>query len=231
MEPLYLHVDGKLSLSQPEEEHAYRSYLSDPAHPVPYTADIQNYRNREYMASDQRFASARPDVLTYTSDVLQDTLRLGGPLDVELQTAISSTDADFVVKLIDVYPDGFTYPGEIRDQLPVRDYPMGGYQMLVRGDIMRGKFRDGFDREVPFTPDKITRVTFRMNDIAHTFLPGHRLMVQVQSSCFPLFDRNPQTFTNIYTCGESAFKPCTVRIYTDKDHASCIMIPVLKGKI
>ena len=231
MEPLYLHADGKLSFSQPEEQNACRSYISDPTHPVPYTADIQSYRNREYMASDQRFASARPDVQTYTSDILQDTLRLGGPLDVELQTAISSTDADFVVKLIDVYPDGFTYSKEIKSQLPVIDYPMGGYQMFVRGDIMRGKFRDGFDREVPFTPDKITRVTFRMNDIAHTFLPGHRLMVQVQSSCFPLFDRNPQTFTNIYTCGESAFKPCSVNIYSDKDHASYIMIPVLKGKI
>ena len=176
---------------------AYSSYTADPNAPVPFTAFVTKSRSREYMTEDQRFAAYRPDVLSFKGEALQDTLTLAGPVDVELEVAISSTDADFIVKLIDVFPDGFAYPAEVTPQLPSKDYPMGGYQMLVRGDVMRGKYRESFEKPVPFRPEEVTTVKFRLPDVAHTFLPGHRVMIQVQSSWFPLVDRNPQPFTNI----------------------------------
>ena len=131
------------------------------------------------------------------------------------------------MKLIDVFPDGFAYPTEVAHQLPSKNYPMGGYQMLVRGDVMRGKYRESFEKPVPFRPEEVTTVKFRLPDVAHTFLPGHRVMIQVQSSWFPLVDRNPQTFTNIYTCGPEAFVPCQVKIFHEQAHASKVILPVI----
>ena len=208
----------------------FYEYVSDPAHPVPYTQDIHNHRTREYMTDDQRFASRRPDVLTFQMEELKDDITLAGPVIADLATSISTTDADFVVKLIDVFPDSFRYDtphpsGDAAKGL----YPMGGYQMLVRGEIMRGKFRNSFEKPVPFVPGQLTHVKFEMPDVAHTFKKGHRIMIQIQSSWFPLADRNPQQFMNIYKADESDFKKATIRIYHDAANQTKFILPVIKN--
>jgi uncharacterized protein len=209
------------------ESNGYSEYISDPAHPVPYTEDVHLGRTAEYMTDDQRFASRRTDVLTFSTNVLTEDITLGGPLVAELMTSISTTDADFVVKLIDVFPDEFSYPGDSPSppgRLGGASYPMGGYQMLVRGEIMRGRYRNSFEKPEPFVPNKKTEVRFTLPDVAHTFKKGHKLMIQVQSSWFPLADRNPQKFVNIYTADDSDFQKANIRIY----HDSKIVLPVLK---
>ena len=144
-----------------------------------------------------------------------------------LKVSISGTDADFVVKVIDVFPDNFQYPGS--SQIPPGGaYPMGGYEMLVRGEIMRGKFRNSFETPAPFKPGKIETVKFDLPDVAHTFKKGHRLMIQVQSSWFPLADRNPQQFMNIYEAKPEDYKKTTIRIYHDGTNASSINLPIMR---
>lgn len=202
---------------------SYSEYISDPAHPVPYTEDVHPGRTREYMTDDQRFASRRPDVLSFSTPVLSSDITLAGPLVADLFTSISTTDADFVVKLIDVFPDEYTYDENEFGKGNGQNYPMGGYQMLVRGEIMRGKFRNSFSVPEPFTPGKITQVKYTLPDVAHTFKKGHKIMVQVQSSWFPLSDRNPQKFVDIYHCDDSDFQKATIRIY----HNSSIILPIL----
>lgn len=204
---------------------AFYEYVSDPAKPVPYTEDIHNRRTREYMTDDQRFASRRPDVLTFKTNFLAEDLTLAGPVIANLLTSISTTDADFVVKIIDVFPDDFSYPSTYLNI--DGNYPMGGYQMLVRGEIMRGKFRNSFSVPRPFVPNVPTNVKFELPDIAHTFKKGHRLMIQVQSSWFPLADRSPQKFTDIYKATEKDFQKATVRIFTGSN-GSYFTLPVLK---
>ncbi len=211
-------------------KQSFYEYVSDPAHPVPYTEDIHNRRTREYMTDDQRFASRRPDVLTFQMEELKDDITLAGPLIADLATSISTTDADFVVKLIDVFPDSFRYDtphpsGDAAKGL----YPMGGYQMLVRGEIMRGKFRNSFEKPVPFVPGQVTHVKFEMPDVAHTFKKGHRIMIQIQSSWFPLADRNPQQFINIYKADESDFKKATIRIYHNAANQTKFILPIIKN--
>ncbi len=207
---------------------AFYEYLSDPAKPVPYTEDVHNRRTREYMTDDQRFASRRTDVLSFEMDVLTEDLTLAGPVVANLLTSISTTDADFVVKLIDVFPDDFEYAkSALVSAAAPNTYPMGGYQMLVRGEIMRGKFRNSFSVPQPFVPNAPTTVKFELPDVAHTFKKGHRLMIQVQSSWFPLADRNPQKFTDIYKASEKDFQKATVRIYTGSK-GSYFTLPVLK---
>jgi len=142
--------------------------------------------------------------------------------------SISSTDADFVVKMIDVFPDAFQYDEKEYGRGNGKDYPMGGYQMLVRGEIMRGKYRNSFSSPEPFVPNKITNVKYILPDVAHTFKKEHRIMIQVQSSWFPLADRNPQKFTDIYHCGDSDFQKSTIRIYHDHMNKSKIILPVLE---
>ncbi len=225
---IYLHADGKLSFeNKAAKGNMYSEYISDPAHPVPYTEDVGGGRTREYMTDDQRFASRRTDVLTFSTDVLTEDITLGGPLVADLMTSISTTDADFVVKLIDVFPDDFRYD-PVQYPNPMQNfginYPMGGYQMLIRGEIMRGKYRNSFAVPEAFTPNKITEVKYTLPDVAHTFKKGHKLMIQVQSSWFPLADRNPQKFVNIYKADDSDFQKSTIRIYSD----SKIILPVLK---
>ena len=203
----------------------YSEYISDPAHPVPYTEDVHLGRTAEYMTDDQRFASRRPDVLTFSTDVLSEDITVAGPVIADLMTSISTTDADFVVKIIDVFPDTFRYENNYLSARPgTQAYPMGGYQMLVRGEIMRGRYRNSFEKPEAFKPNERTNVKFTLPDIAHTFKKGHKLMIQVQSSWFPLADRNPQKFVNIYTCDDSDFQKATIRIYDD----SKIILPVLK---
>jgi putative CocE/NonD family hydrolase len=202
---------------------AFDEYVSDPARPVPTMNRIDIGMPREYMTADQRFAAQRPDVLVYQTPVLTEDLTVAGPVEVELYVSTTGTDADWVVKLIDVYPDDFPDPEP--NPTGVR---MGGYQQLVRGEPFRGKFRNGFEKPEPFKPGEITRVKFTMPDVLHTFRPGHRLMVQVQSTWFPLVDRNPQTFCDIYTADESAFKKQTHRVHRDAEHPSKVTVRVIK---
>lgn len=210
----------------PTGKNSYDQYESDPAHPVPYTQDIHFKRTREYMTDDQRFASRRPDVLTYQTPVLTRDITLAGPVIADLMVSLSTTDADFVVKLIDVFPDDFKYPANWESD--GKDYPMGGYQMLVRAEIMRGKFRNSFEKPEPFVPGKIAEVKWELPDVAHTFKKGHRMMIQIQSSWFPLADRNPQKFVDIYKANDGDFMKSIIRVYHDSDNPSKIVLPVLK---
>lgn len=227
---IYLQADGKLSWEKPAARSSFSEYVSDPARPVPYTEDVHWNRTRDYMTDDQRFASRRTDVLTFETDTLTDDLTLGGTLIADLLTSITGTDADFIVKLIDVFPDDFKYAGVTSSA--GRDaggpYPMGGYQMLVRGEVMRGRFRNSFEKPEAFKPGKTERVKFELPDVAHTFKKGHRLMIQVQSSWFPLVDRNPQKFVNIYEANDSDFQKATIRLFHDGANSSSIILPVLK---
>lgn len=228
--PIYLNGNGKLSWQKPSASNSFSEYVSDPAHPVPYTEDVHHSRTTAYMNDDQRFASRRPDVLVFETDTLTEDLTLAGPIIADLLTSISTTDADFVVKLIDVFPDNFSYPTDRTGQgrQGGGSYPMNGYQMLVRGEIMRGKYRNSFEKPEAFKPNKIERVRFELPDVAHTFKKGHRLMIQIQSSWFPLADRNPQKFLNIYQANEGDFIKSNIRIYHDGKNASNIVLPVIK---
>jgi len=217
--PIYFQQNGKLSFNAANSKQAsFDSYVSDPAKPVPYAEKVHANRTREYMDDDQRFASRRTDVLTYDSGVLTDDMTLAGPVIADLMVSLSSTDADFIVKLIDVFPDD-TPVGPA----PTR-YPMGGYQMLVRAETMRGKFRNSFEKPEPFVPGKPTQVKFNMPDVAHTFKKGHKLMIQVQSTWFPLTDRNPQKFVDINKAKDSDFVKETIKVY---HNSSKIMLPVI----
>jgi putative CocE/NonD family hydrolase len=231
-QPIYLGPNGGLAWQAPTGKNNFSEYISDPAHPVPYTEDVHFFRTREYMDDDQRFASRRTDVLTFQTPVLEEDLTLAGPVVADLKVSLSSTDADFIVKVIDVFPDDFSYkptgPVPVRSHDNGSAYPMGGYEMLVHGEVMRGRFRESFETPKPFTPGKVETVKWSIPDIAHTFKKGHRLMIQVQSSWFPLVDRNPQKFVDIYTCNDSDFQKETIRIFHDADHASRIILPVLK---
>ncbi len=216
--PLYLRAGG-LSFRPPAAgEAAFDEYASDPANPVPYTKANSMQYPPTFMVEDQRFASRRPDVLTYRSEPLADDLTVAGPIKVELVASTSGTDSDWVVKLIDVHPDD------------AEDERLAGYQQLVRGDVMRGKFRKSLERPEPFTPGEPTEVPLTLQDIFHTFRRGHRLMVQVQSSWFPLVDRNPQTFVDIYHAQESDFRKATQRVYHEPGRASRVILPVLPSR-
>ncbi len=224
----YLTADGGISTTLPSAEVARASYVSDPGHPVPYRSVAERRISPDYMIDDQRFASQRPDVLTFQTEVLTDTLRLAGEVKVDLAVDISTTDADFVVKVIDVYPDDFSYSEILGDSITLPNVVMAGYQLLVRGEVMRGKFRESFSEPKPFVPGEVAHVVYTMPDVAHSFLPGHRLMFQVQSSWFPLIDRNPQTFCDIYTCDESAYQKSVINIHCERGAASCVSLPVVK---
>ena len=229
---LYIGTDNKLSFTATVPstntilpDQTFLEYISDPEKPVPYTEDVHERRTREYMTDDQRFASRRPDVLSFQTDELKENVTLAGPVIANLLASISSTDADFVVKIIDVFPDDFIYSSDLKGN--GKDYPMGGYQMLVRGEIMRGKFRNSFEKPEPFIPGQTSLVKFELPDVAHTFKTGHRIMIQVQSTWFPLADRNPQTFTDIYKASANDFQKATIRIYTGTK-GSFFSLPILK---
>lgn len=221
---LYLQQNGKLEWKKPSVSSSFTQYTSDPSKPVPYTEDVHMGRTREYMTDDQRFAARRPDVVVFETAILNEDVTLAGPVYADLFASISGTDADFVVKLIDVFPDNFSYAEQTGNQ-----YPMAGYQMLVRGEVMRGKFRKTFEKPEPFTPNKIEQVKFYLPDVAHTFKKGHRIMVQIQSSWFPLVDRNPQKFVNIYEASNSDFQKADIRIYHDSRYPSNLVLPVSKN--
>ncbi len=227
---MYLKAGGKLSWDKPSGQDGFSEYTSDPAKPVPYDDGVQFNRTRTYMTGDQRFASRRPDVLVFQTDTFTDNLTVTGNVVANILTSISTTDADFVVKVIDVFPDNLSY-NDIdiyAEKDPEKLYPMGGYQMLVRGEIFRGRYRNSYENPEPFTPGKIETVKFELPPIAHCFKKGHRIMIQIQSSWFPLVDRNPQQFVNIYTCDEKDFIRSDIKVYHDAASASYVLLPVLK---
>ena len=204
---LYFQAGGKLGFEAPAAGEV--SFPSDPAKPVPFINDITLGMAREYMTEDQRFVANRPDVLVFQTEPLAEDVTIAGPLLPELRVAITGQDADWVVKLIDVHPDDYRDPREKPEEergealMP----KSGGYQMLVRGEVMRGRFREGLDKPTPFVPGQPTTVAYRMNDVLHTFRRGHRIMVQIHSTWFPLMDRNPQTWVpNINAAKDSDFK-------------------------
>lgn len=202
---------------------AYDEYISDPAHPVPFQEGVITSRTREYMIADQRFVATRPDVLVYETVVLTEDLTLAGPITADLFVSTTGTDADFVVKVIDVYPDS-SRAYELND----KTVQIGGYQMLLRAEIMRGKFRNSLERPETFTPNKVTEVKITLPDVCHTFRKGHKLMIQIQSSWFPLVDRNPQKFMDIYKARDTDFQKATHRIYHDRKNQSRLIMSVIK---
>ncbi len=212
-ERFYFSANGNLSRQAPAEAAGFDEYVSDPNNPVPYFEKPTLKMEREYMDADQRFAQKRPDVLTYETALLTEDVTIAGPVSPDLFVSTSGTDSDFDVKLIDVYPDDATGG-------------LAGYQQLVRGEPFRGKFRNSFERPEPFKPGERQQIRFTMPDVYHCFQKGHRIMVQVQSSWFPLTDRNPQTFTNVPTAAPDAFVKATERIYRSRDAVSFIEVNV-----
>ena len=216
---IYLHADFQLSFEKPQGQSgdAHDSYVSDPAKPVPLSPDIPMYKNNR-MVADQRIASTRTDVLTYRTPELQDDITIAGPILAKLFASTSGTDSDWIVKLIDVYPADAPDFEEVR---------MGGYQMLLGIEIMRGKYRNSFSDPEPMTPDEITPISFHIWDKFHTFKKGHRIMIQIQSSWFPAFDRNPQKFTNIYRARKEDYQAATQKIFRSDESPSHLVLPVL----
>jgi len=214
---LYLQAGGGLAFSPAKGGASpFDEYTSDPARPVPVTSEIGVDLGGDYMAFDQRFASRRPDVLTYQTEPLEHALTIAGPITPVLRVATSGSDSDFVVKLIDVYPNNYRDP----QSLPAAGrrgfrgvVPMAGFQQLVRGEPFRGKFRNSLAKPEPFKPGRPAKIEFAMPDVLHTFLPGHRIMVQIQSTWFPLGDLNPQKFLDIPSAKPSDFQKAVERVY------------------
>lgn len=208
---LYFGSDGKLSINKPTDAEAVFEYISDPAKPVPYTSKIEGltFTPRRFMSDDQREASRRPDVLTFETDPLDQNVTVAGEITAKLKVAISTTDADFIVKLIDVYPQDYSSDGHNPN-----DVVLGGYQQLVRHEVFRGRFRNSFEKPEPFKPGEVTDVTFPLQDVLHTFRKGHRMMIQIHSTWFPYIDRNPQKYVdNIYKADDSDFVKATIKVY------------------
>lgn len=210
---LFLHANRSLTFEPPSSNEAtYDEYVSDPARPVPYVDHPPTELSAAYMYADQKFAAARQDVLTYRTEPLDHDVTVAGPIDVRLHVSSSGTDSDFDVKLIDEYP---------------ADGPSAGYQLLVRGEPMRARFRNSSSNPEPLRPDTETTINFSMSDVDHTFLRGHRIMVQVQSSWFPLTDLNPQTFVRIPSAQPADFIPATERVFHTPGAASAVVLRVL----
>jgi putative CocE/NonD family hydrolase len=213
---LYLQDFGGLDPQLPAALHPYDEFVSDPDRPVPYTETITPRMTIEYMVDDQRFASRRPDVLVYQTPDLNSDMLLAGPIDVDLWVSTTGTDADFIVKLIDVFPDAAD--PALRP----------GYQMLVRSEVFRGRFRNSFEKPEPFVPNQPTQIRFQLLDLLHRFQKGHRLMIQIQSTWFPLVDRNPQKFVpNIYYATPHDFQKATHRVYHSQEFPTMFRIGVL----
>ena len=222
---LFLQPNGKLGFNQaPAAEAGFDEYVSDPAKPVPFLprpihleGDEGYHDWQTWLVRDQREASSRTDVLTYTSDVLTAPLKISGTPTVNLIASTTGTDGDFVVKLIDVYPEETG-----------RDPKMGGYQLMISGDIFRGRYYQGFDKPKPIPANEKVRFRFELPTANHVFLPGHRLMIQVQSSWFPLYDRNPQTYVdNIFLAKPTDYKKATIKVFNSGESSSFVELPVV----
>lgn len=211
----YFQPGKGLSTSAPASQTAADSYVSDPANPVPYQGGTIRNRTREYMIDDQRFATSRPDVLSYSTAPMASSLTIAGPVQADLRFTCTGTDCDFVVKVIDVFPDDA--PGKL-----------AGYQMLVRAEVFRAKFRDSYQNPQPLTRGRVERLAYELPDVFHTFQKGHRMMIQVQSTWFPLVDRNPQQFLDIYTAKPEDYIPATIQILTSASNPSSVRVGVLE---
>jgi putative CocE/NonD family hydrolase len=222
MHRLFLRADGGLALDEPPaQDDGADLYVSDPARPVPYTAETRFTQGHLWMLEDQRFAASRPDVLVYETDELQEDVTISGPIQAKLFVASSGTDSDFIVKLIDVYP------GTAKDNEPnPAGVRMGHFQMLVSAEVFRAKYRNSFRKPEALVPNEPATITIDLPDRNHRFLKGHRLMVQVQSTWFPVIDRNPQVFTNIYEAKDNDFRPATQRLYRGGPRASHLLVPI-----
>ncbi len=210
----YLLPGKTIGITPPTDADVYDEYVSDPTSPVPYQGGVIRKRTAEYMIDDQRFAANRKDVLTYQTAPLASDLTLAGPITADLYVSVTATDADFVVKIVDGFPD------DARGKL-------AGYQMLVRAEVLRAKFRNSYSNPAPLTPLKTEHAAYEMPDIFHTFRKGHRLMVQIQSSWFPLVDRNPQQFMDIYKAKPEDFQMATIHIHRGALAASHLRVGVL----
>lgn len=221
---IYLAADGRLSFDRPAEESrdAFDAYVSDQTKPVPWSAEIRTTQGHLWMVEDQRFAARRPDVLCYQSEVLAEDVTVSGPIVASLFVSTTGTDADWIVKLIDVYPpdapDNKPNPGNVR---------MGDFQMLLAGEVFRSKYRTSFEHPEPLVPGEVTKVEFNLRDKCHCFCKGHRIMVQIQSTWFPVIDRNPQKFCDVYHAGEANFQKATQRVYRSKNFPSHIKMKIL----
>jgi putative CocE/NonD family hydrolase len=220
---LYLNGSGKLAFDPSTDLSAYDEYTSDPMKPVPYTNEIRHWYNRAFMVEDQRFAERRPDVLAYQTDVLQSDVTVAGPITVTLYGSTSGTDCDWIVKVIDIFPDDTPAP-----EPNPRNVQMGGYEMLIRGDVLRGKFRNSLSDPQPIKPNEVTLFEFQLQDVFHTFKRGHRIMVQIQSTWFPMIDRNPGRFVDIYHAKESDFQKTTQRVYRSAKYCTHLEMNVLR---
>lgn len=223
----YFQPEEKLNSSLPKDDNSFTEYVSDPFNPVPYTAkfeDSKNFYNRLHLIEDQRYASARPDVITFETDALPENVTIAGPITADLFVSTTGTDADFVVKVIDVYPDDEKNP----DPNPAK-VEMGGYQRLVRTEIFRSKFRNSYENPEPFVPNQIAEVKINLNDAYHTFKAGHKIMIQVQSSYFPFFDVNPNTFCDIYSADKGQFNKAEIKVYHSKDFPSSVILSTIKN--
>src|SRR5207245_915732 len=201
----------------------YDEYVSDPNRPIPFVETQSTSVPQTYMDADQRFAAKRPDVQVYQTDPLEEDVTVAGSVSPKLWVSSSATDSDFIVKLIDVYPMNYPDPDP-----NLKEVHMGGYQQLVRGEPLRAKFRNSFEKPEPLEPNKPTAISFVLPSVNHTFRRGHRIMVQIQSTRFPLIDRNPQKFLNIPDAKPEDFQKATQRVYRGGEHASAIVLPVLK---
>ena len=228
---LYLAPNGKLTFTLPQGASGHDEYISDPMNPVPYTQKITFNYPREFMTEDQRFVAGRPDVLVYESDVLTEDITVAGDIKPSLFISSTGTDSDFIVKFIDVFPDNQKFPEGV---MPPQNYASavfqpGGYQMLLRGEPMPARFRNSFEKPVALTPNTPTSLTYTMPGIMHTFKKGHRIMVQIQSTWFPLVARNPQKFMQNYKQATGAdFQKATQRVYYGGKTASAIILPIQK---
>lgn len=222
---LYFQANGKLSftpLSQ-EPDQESDSFISDPDKPVPFSAEIRTSQGHLWMVEDQRFVARRPDVLVYQSDILTEDITIAGPIIASLYVSTTGTDADWIVKLIDVYP------GDAPDNKPnPHNVRMGDFQMLLAGEVFRSKYRNSFEKPEPMVPNKVTKIEYDLRDKCHCFRKGHRIMVQVQSTWFPVIDRNPQKFVDIYHAQESDFQKATHRVYRSEKFASHLKLRVLQ---
>jgi uncharacterized protein len=218
---LYFLPGGKLSFNAPTASSTPDEFVSDPNKPVPFIGGIDDDMKREYMTGDQRFAESRPDVLTYQTDVLDNDVTLAGNIWANLKVSTSGTDADWVVKIIDVYPDSTK-----NNQWSTNTH-LSHYEQMVRSEAMRGKFRNSFEKPEPFVPGQVSPVNFELQDILHTFKKGHRIMVQVQSTWFPLIDRNPQVFEDIMKANPADFQKATNKVYTSGDNQSFLKVRVM----
>jgi putative CocE/NonD family hydrolase len=232
----YLIAGGRLALDNGRRPplKPYDEYTSDPWNPVPYTQkrNQETIRYpRDFMTEDQRFAATRPDVLVYQTEPLTHDVTVAGNIKPELFISSSGTDSDFIVKLIDVFPDDYKYPEGAKppDNSPGNILSPGGYQMLLRGEPMPARFRNSFEKPEPLPPNVATKISFVMPGVVHTFKKGHRIMVQIQSTWFPLVARSPQKFMPNYKLGTNAdFQKATERVYHSPQYLSRIVLPVLK---